>query len=935
MKLINRAVPSISLKTSPLNSNHTQTFASRHLLRYLNFGIIEIMDIHSEVAPHGFPEPSTRNELDTKMMTSNEALLEIQNGRMFYVQLDGLSFLNFHLIQTLRELKASGKPLIVSGTLDERVHSGLHTTQQFNELLAAFNTVDHVVSDELDLKRDQLALSSNVAFISNAISSTTADRIGRNNKHFEAPARDVVIESEKVLSIDDLPTTISEYQTDGKRVVVVTGVFDIVHFGHIDFLRKAASQGDKLIILTNSDASVRLQPKAHDGTRPIHPLVERARLLADLEFVDLVVPFDSQTAEDIFRDLHGITHVKAQKEALNESVIRELEIVKKNGGNVVLLDPISQIASEAPLSSTQLMQKYQEEIARGEKEGFFSGYSETTRSIFDSIIGDLQDWNYGEQQLDIWEARLRHRYELSPEEREKVELAVASEIFASIDAIENVIGKSREYHHFVIPLIIGRLVGLDIRALPRQRSDHGHNSEIINSVKLTSGKTAFYSYKDRAMYEPIEFEKKYWKPIPQHSNYMAYDKANPIGKRLYVFPIDKHRRAISIKILQEEIALATDPNSTTILSNELAVIARDLLSSFEATQDRDEQATFENERKRRKSTEPRVVAHGGKAMLKTAGSAQGFAENSRLGIEAGLANSDIDIVEIDVVPCADAWLVGHDIKLGIATTSDGLSTEKRLADFQEIFLRLEDGTASTESMPSLAEILELVKRYRQNTDSPYLAKIDIKYSEPGKEQLLLETLRRSGLPLEKILLTSGTSEFSKSVRDLAPEMRLELNTVEPTIFLLAYDLMDDQMAQAFIDFVVHHGVSQGADVVSMMYFAMNNWGDELTRKILQGIHKQGFDTMGWVIDTPAEYSQLALWDVTYAMMHDPKLITQTAEKRKRFHEVKGELEEVLKATRSLATGQDISTSISPFTLLPDKIKKAYSIDELQEFLGWL
>lgn len=612
-----------------------------------------------------------------------------------------------------------------------------------------------------------------------------------------------------------------------------------------------------------------------------------------------------------------------------------MAIIEANGGNVVLFDPINQIASEAPLSSTQLMLKYQEEIARGEKEGFFSGYSETTRSIFDRIISDLRDWNYGEQQLDIWEARLRHRYELSKEEREKVELSIASEIFASIDGIENVIGKSREYHRFVIPLVIGRLVGLDIRALPRQRSDQGNNSEIINSVKLSSGKTAFYSYRDRKMYEPIEFEREYWKPIPQHSNYMAHDKANPIGKRLYVFPIDKHRRAISIKILQEEMALTTDINSTRILSRELEVIARDLLSSFEASQNRDEHAALEKERKRRKLSEPRVVAHGGKAMLNTAGSAQGFAENSRLGIEAGLANSGIDIVEIDVIPCADAWLVGHDIKLGIATTSDGLSTEKSLADFRQIFLRLADGTASSETMPTLAEILELVRLYRQNTDSPYLAKIDIKYSEPGKEQLLLETLRRSELPLEKILLTSGTSEFSKSLRDLAPEIRLELNTVEPTIFLLAYDLMDDQIAQAFIDFVVQHGVSQGADVVSMMNFAMKIWGDEYTRKILRGIHDQDFDTMGWVIDTPAEYSQLALWDVTYAMMHDPKLITQTAEKRKRFHEVREALENAINEMRESATEQNTPSSISQLDLLPQTIRKTYTDDELNEFLSWI
>ncbi|HUK64129.1 MAG TPA: adenylyltransferase/cytidyltransferase family protein [Dongiaceae bacterium] len=71
------------------------------------------------------------------------------------------------------------------------------------------------------------------------------------------------------------------------------GVFDLLHAGHVALLEAARSEGDALLVAVNSDASVRLLGKG--GDRPLVPERERARLIAALQCVDVVVLFDEPT----------------------------------------------------------------------------------------------------------------------------------------------------------------------------------------------------------------------------------------------------------------------------------------------------------------------------------------------------------------------------------------------------------------------------------------------------------------------------------------------------------------------------------------------------------------------------------------------------------------------------------------------------------------
>jgi rfaE bifunctional protein nucleotidyltransferase chain/domain len=93
----------------------------------------------------------------------------------------------------------------------------------------------------------------------------------------------------------------------GKRVVFTNGVFDLLHIGHVRYLRQARHLGDVLMVGLNSDASARLL-KGND--RPWVPELERAEVLCALDGVDYVILYDDSTAIDLVTALKPDVYVK-------------------------------------------------------------------------------------------------------------------------------------------------------------------------------------------------------------------------------------------------------------------------------------------------------------------------------------------------------------------------------------------------------------------------------------------------------------------------------------------------------------------------------------------------------------------------------------------------------------------------------------------------
>lgn len=93
----------------------------------------------------------------------------------------------------------------------------------------------------------------------------------------------------------------------GRRLVLTNGCFDLVHPGHITLLRSAAALGDVLAVGVNGDASVR---KLKGPQRPLMSLDDRLTVLRAVRWVDVLIPFDDQTADRLIEQLRPDIYVK-------------------------------------------------------------------------------------------------------------------------------------------------------------------------------------------------------------------------------------------------------------------------------------------------------------------------------------------------------------------------------------------------------------------------------------------------------------------------------------------------------------------------------------------------------------------------------------------------------------------------------------------------
>jgi len=135
----------------------------------------------------------------------------------------------------------------------------------------------------------------------------------------------------KILAGDDVESVIASWRAMGKRIVFTNGCFDILHAGHVHYLRFARSKGDVLLVGLNDDASVR---RLKGPERPVNSLQDRLEVIAALEMVDGVVAFTEDTPAEIVRRVTPDILVKGEDWADKGVVGREW--VEKHGGEVHL-----------------------------------------------------------------------------------------------------------------------------------------------------------------------------------------------------------------------------------------------------------------------------------------------------------------------------------------------------------------------------------------------------------------------------------------------------------------------------------------------------------------------------------------------------------------------------------------------------------------------
>ncbi|MGE3961551.1 MAG: D-glycero-beta-D-manno-heptose 1-phosphate adenylyltransferase [Dehalococcoidia bacterium] len=131
---------------------------------------------------------------------------------------------------------------------------------------------------------------------------------------------------------DALRAVVNAYRHSGRRVVLTSGCFDIVHRGHVTYLSQAKALGDVLIVALNSDESVR---RLKGAERPVNTFEDRARVLEGLSCVDHVLEFAEDTPEGVIR-LIG-PDVFAKGGDYTRETLPETPLVEALGGAVSIL----------------------------------------------------------------------------------------------------------------------------------------------------------------------------------------------------------------------------------------------------------------------------------------------------------------------------------------------------------------------------------------------------------------------------------------------------------------------------------------------------------------------------------------------------------------------------------------------------------------------
>lgn len=146
----------------------------------------------------------------------------------------------------------------------------------------------------------------------------------------------------KIVDRSALCQRVNEWRRSGDHIILANGCFDLLHVGHVRYLRAAKELGGRLIVAINSDESVR---SLKGGGRPLMPAGERAEILAALADVDAVVIFPERDVRALIREIRPDVQAKGTDYTVES--VPEADVVREYGGRVEIVgDPKDHSASE-------------------------------------------------------------------------------------------------------------------------------------------------------------------------------------------------------------------------------------------------------------------------------------------------------------------------------------------------------------------------------------------------------------------------------------------------------------------------------------------------------------------------------------------------------------------------------------------------------------
>jgi rfaE bifunctional protein nucleotidyltransferase chain/domain len=143
---------------------------------------------------------------------------------------------------------------------------------------------------------------------------------------------EIKMSNDKILRLEQLHERVERWRRAGERIILGNGNFDLLHVGHVRYLRGAKELGGKLVVAINSDESVR----ALKGEgRPVMPAEERAEIVAALADVDAVVIFPELDVRSLIREIRPDIQAKGTDYTIDS--VPERDAVAEYGGRVAIV----------------------------------------------------------------------------------------------------------------------------------------------------------------------------------------------------------------------------------------------------------------------------------------------------------------------------------------------------------------------------------------------------------------------------------------------------------------------------------------------------------------------------------------------------------------------------------------------------------------------
>ena len=135
----------------------------------------------------------------------------------------------------------------------------------------------------------------------------------------------------KLYKLSQLAKIIQEHKKGGQKIVLANGCFDLIHVGHIRYLKESKKKGDVLVLALNSDSSIR---ELKGEGRPILNEEERVEITSSFYFVDYITFFDEPNVEKVLLAMKPDIHAKGSD--YTKETVPEKETVKGYGGAIAI-----------------------------------------------------------------------------------------------------------------------------------------------------------------------------------------------------------------------------------------------------------------------------------------------------------------------------------------------------------------------------------------------------------------------------------------------------------------------------------------------------------------------------------------------------------------------------------------------------------------------